>query len=502
MKKITKALLASTMMVSSLGLSTTASAETFNIVVSASPAGLDPHIITAFSSAMIIRGTVYEGLTKIDGNLNIVPALASKWTASSDGKAFTFHLHKNAKFHDGSPLEASDVVASMERVMSKTIASPLASRLASVEKITAKDKNTVVIQLKEPSAPFLAALASIAIVPAEYKNDKDTLQRAPMGTGPFKFKEWKPNGYVELARHSGYHVSGQPMVDGVRFNIVPESSTQQIGLASGQYNMMPNINAMTAQQLQGKSNVNVQSTLELAYSLIGMNTSKPPFDNPKVREALNYALDRNQIIQGALSGAGEVGGPVSPVLKTWAQPLSTYGCFKPSASKAKALLKEAGVKMPVKFTLMVLPRTDTKDMAQIAQAQLAKAGFEVKLEIPEIGKFVQNWKNSNFDAFVSLNSGSPEPDNHFYRTFKTGGSTNVFKYSNAQLDTLLEDGRRTLELPKRQQIYNKVQNILACQGPIAFMTYGQLYTATTKNVTGFKIQADRSMVSLSTTKFK
>ncbi|MCX7342053.1 MAG: ABC transporter substrate-binding protein [Hyphomicrobiales bacterium] len=489
------ALLASVMALSPV----TARAQVLEAAVDASPAGLDPHLITAFTSFQIVNGTIYEGLTTIDKDLRIVPGLAQGWTIAPDGKTYTFKLVPGATFHDGSPVEAADVVASINRVLSKDIASPLASRLAAVDKATATDASTVTIAMKEASAPFLTALASIAIVPRVFETNKDGLQRQPVGTGPFRFKEWQPNGFIELSKHAGYWNKAQPKLDGVKFNIIPESATRQVGLSSGQYAMLPNIDAATALQLRGRPGVKLAETMELAYTLVGMNTAKAPFDNPKVREALNYALNRGEIVQAALFGAGVPGGPLSPALKDWAVNTSSFPCFTHSAAKAQDLLKEAGVTTPVAVTLLVLPRQDIRDIAQVVQAQLNKAGFKADLRIPELGQFVQDWRNSNFDAFVSTNAGSVDPDDYFFRTFRTGGSTNVFKYSNPAVDALLDSARVDLNQAGRKAAYGRVQSLLACDGPAAFMTYGQLFTASRQNVSGFDIIANRSLMSLANT---
>jgi peptide/nickel transport system substrate-binding protein len=180
----------------------TAQAQVLEAAVDGSPAGLDPHLITAFNSFQIVNGTIYEGLTAIDKDLRIVAGLAQSWTMTPDGKVYAFKLVSGATFHDGSTMTADDVVASLNRVVSKDIASPLASRLAAMDKAVAKDAATVEVTLKEPSAPFLTALASIAIVPKAFESNKDGLQRQPVGTGPFKFKEWQPNSFIELSKHA------------------------------------------------------------------------------------------------------------------------------------------------------------------------------------------------------------------------------------------------------------------------------------------------------------
>ncbi|MGO4523231.1 ABC transporter substrate-binding protein [Microvirga sp. 2MCAF35] len=473
-----------------------ASAQVLEIGADNGPTGLDPHLITAFPSFMVVNGNIYEGLTAVDKDLKIVPGLAESWTAAPDGKGYTFKLRQGVKFHDGSAMEAKDVVASLNRVLSKDIASPLASRLSAIESANAVDPTTVELKLKEPSAALLSSLATIAIVPGSMEANKDALQKAPVGTGPFKFQEWQPNGFILLTKNEAYWDKGMPKLAGLKFNIVPESATRQVGLTNGQYALLPNIDAATALQLKGKPNVKLSETMDLAYTLIGMNVSKPPFDNPKVREAVNYAINRQEIVDAALFGAGVPGGPLSPALKNWALDVSKFACYKPDPAKAQALLKEAGVATPVSVTMKVLPRQDIKDIAQVVQEQLNKAGFKVELVNQEQGQFIQDWRNSNFDLFASINAGQPDPDDYFYRTFRTGGSTNVFKYSDAEIDGLLDQARTLQDQAARKAAYDKVQQKLACSGPVAHLTYGTLFSAMNSKLQGFETMPNRSLLVL------
>lgn len=477
-------------------LAGTASAQVLEVAVEASPAGLDPHIVTAFASSQLVLGPIYEGLTALDKDLNIIPGLAQSWTASADGKTVTFKLRPGVTFHDGKPMEAEDAASSLRRVLSKDVGSPLASRLSAMESATAIDATTLELKLKEPSAPLLASLTGIAIVPRGLETNKDALQRAPVGTGPFKFEEWQPNGFIRLARHAGYWNAAEVKLAGVKFNFVPEAATRQVGIGNGQFALLPHIDAATALQLKGKPNIAVRETTELAYTLIGMNTSKPPFDNAKVREALNYALNRKEIIDGALFGSGAPAAPLPAVLRDWAVDVKDLPCYAYDPAKAQALLKEAGVATPIAVSMTVLPRQDIRDIAQVVQQQLGKAGFKVELKNPELGQFVQDWRNSNFDLFASTNAGSIEPDDYFYRAFRTGGSTNVFKYSNPELDALLDKGRATLDKPARQAAYRDAQKILGCTGPAAHIAYPTLFSAVRGNLQGYDIYANRSLVSL------
>jgi peptide/nickel transport system substrate-binding protein len=478
-------------------LASPAFAAPLDLAVDSSPAGLDPHIITAFSSATIVNGTIYEGLTAIDKDLKVVPGLAETWAAAPDGLSYVFKLRSGVKFHNGAPMASEDVAASLRRVQSKDIASPLASRLAAVSSVDIVDPLTVELKLKEPSAPLLAALATIAIVPREMEANKEALQKQPIGTGPFKFETWQPNGYVLLVRNEAYRDAGKPKLDGLKFNIVPESSTRQVGLLSGQYKLLPQVDAATALQLKGKPNISLTQTLELSNTVIGLNVSRPPFNDPKVREAVNYALDRQAIIDAALFGAGVPAGPLSPALKQWVRPVSDFSCYGHDTQKARALLKEAGFTQAQPLVLRVLAaRQDIKDIAQVVQAQLAEVGIKVDLQNEETGQFVQNWRNSNFDLFASANAGGPDPDEFFYRTFHTGGSTNVFKYSDATVDQQLDEARRIQDPARRKALYDQLQATLACSGPVASIAYGTLFSAARTELKGYEIMANRSLVSL------
>jgi peptide/nickel transport system substrate-binding protein len=339
-------------------------------------------------------------------------------------------------------------------------------------------------------------LEALAIVPAESVANAADLQKNPMGTGPFKFDKWVTDANVSLTKNPDYHVSGMPKLAGLKFNIVPEASTRQAGISNGTYQLYPSVDAVTINALARVPGVVTTKVPDLGYSLVGMNTSKPPFDNPKVREALNYALNRHEIVRGVYLGRASIAAPLPAVLTEWAVPYSELPCYQSNPQKAQELLKEAGVATPLAITINVLPNPAARDTAEIVQAQLDKGGFKVTLLAQEIGKFVADWRASNFTAFVSLNGGGIDPDDYFYRTFYTGGSTNVFKYANPALDKQLDAGRAATNKAERRKIYDSVQKTLACQGPIAFLANGDLFTAMRANVKDFAAVPTRSLVYL------
>jgi len=471
-----------------------ASAQTLQVATDQSPVGLDRHVATAFSTTLI-TGPIYEGLTATDSGLQVIPALAESWTVSEDGLTYVFTLRDGVTFHDGSALDAADVVATFTRVQDEATGSPLASRINMVENVEATGDNEVTLTLSTPAAALLSELTTVVIVPSEVadgSSDVD-LQRQPVGTGPFQFGEWVPDTYIELTAFADYWDSELPLVEAVRFNIVPEASTRQVGLSTGTYDMLPNIDSATAVTLQATPNVTLLQTADLAYSLIGMNVAEAPFDDPAVRAAVNMGINRDQLVEAVYFGQAEPGGPLSPALEEWALSVAEFSCYGGDPAAAQQMLAEAGYTDPVAFTINVLGSLQTVvDAAQVVQAQLNEAGFDVTLNVQEQGTFVQDWRNSNFQAFASLNGGRTDPDGYLYRTFHSGGSTNVFNYADAQVDEWLEAGRSEVDPSEREAIYAQLQEKLACEGPIAHLAYGDLYTATTEGVEGYEVVGDRS----------
>ena len=473
---------------------TVASAQTLQVATDQSPVGLDRHVATAFSTTLI-TGPIYEGLTATDSGLQVIPALAESWTVSEDGLTYVFALREGVTFHDGSSFDAGDVVATFARVQDEATGSPLASRINMVESVEATGDHEVTLQLSAPAAALLSELTTVVIVPSDVADGSSgvDLQRQPVGTGPFAFGEWVPDTYIELTAFDRYWEDGLPMVDAVRFNIVPEASTRQVGLSTGTYDMLPNIDSATAATLQATPEVTLLDAADLAYSLIGMNVAESPFDDPAVRAAVNMGINRDELVQAVYFGQAEPGGPVSPALSEWAMPVNEFNCYGGDPEAAAQMLADAGYDGPVEFTINVLGSLQTVvDVAQVVQAQLNDAGFDVTLNVQEQGTFVQDWRNSNFQAFASLNGGRTDPDGYLYRTFHTDGSTNVFNYSDSQVDEWLEQGRSTVDIGEREVIYDQLQDRLACEGPIAHLAYGDLYTAVGDGVEGYEVVGDRS----------
>jgi peptide/nickel transport system substrate-binding protein len=466
---------------------------TLELAVESSPAGLDPHIVTAFSSFQII-GQVYEGLMEINADLQLEPALATGFTVSSDGLTYTFTLREGVKFHNGRAFTADDVVYSFERIVDVATGSPQASRFAQVASVEAVDDLTARFTLRQAYAPFLANLPQLTIVAREAVEEHGNLQQVAIGTGPFMLSEIVPDTYTLLTANPDYYRAGEPGVAALKYNVVPEASTRAAGLRTGAYHLVPDVDPATAQTLGNVSGITLLGIQDLAYTLLGVNVTRPPFDDPLVRRALNLAIDRDEIVEAVYYGDAVPGGPLSPGLTDWALPVSEYNCYASDPVTARRLLADAGYPNGVDFEIVTLGTLRVVvDAAQVMQAQLADAGFRATVSVEELGSFVQRWRNSDFDTFASLNGGNIDPDGYLDRTFRTGGSTNVFQYSNPAVDTLLTAGQRAVDPGVRRGIYADLQRALACDGPVVHLAYATLFTAHRDEVAGFVQTPTRSL---------
>jgi peptide/nickel transport system substrate-binding protein len=466
---------------------------TLEIGVDQAPVGLDPHLVTAFSSFVVI-GQIYDGLIEFDADLTIGPALATTWQISDDGLVYDVELRDDVTFHNGRAMTADDVIYSFERIMAEETGSPQASRFSQVVSAEATGEHAVRFTLSAPFAPFLGNLSNLIVVPGEVVEAEGDLQRVAVGTGPFMLDEVVPDTFVRLVANPDYYRDGQPKLAALRYNVVPEASTRAAGLRTGAYHLLPDVDPATAQTLRNASGLELLEVQDLAYTLLGLNVEREPFGDPRVRRAINLAIDRDEIVTAVYFGNAIPGGPLSPGLDQWALNTDEFVCYDHDPDAARALLADAGY--PDGFELEILTFGTIKvvsDLAQVLQAQLSEVGIDTAVNVAEFGTFVQDWRNSDFQAFVSLNGGNADPDGYFYRTFHSTGATNVFQYDAPTVDRLLERGRSSADDAARYATYAELQRILACQGPAAHVAYATLFSGVREDVSGFQQMPTRGM---------
>jgi peptide/nickel transport system substrate-binding protein len=442
--------------------------------------------------AVAILGTIYGTLTELDQNLDVVPGLAESWETSENGKTLTFKLREGVTFHDGTPLTSADVKASLDAINKEETAAVARSTLASVTDVAAPDPTTVVLTLSGADAGILAGLSSVnlAILPAD--TTEEALQAAPNGTGPFKFSERTPNESITLVANPDYW--GDPVkLAGVEFRIIPDETSIVSALQSGNVQLAQLDDPLVAQSAEG-GDVTVTPTPQLSYHVLQLNARHAPLDDLDVRLAIQCAIDRQQVLDTAALGEGEVVGPItSPAYKS--DP-NARPCPTRDVDKAKSYLDKAGHAdgITIKTIVSQGEYATSVNEAQNLQAQLAEAGITLDLETMDINTYVDRWLAADFDAAVALNGGRPDPDGMYGRYFTSTGNLNqVAGFSSPELDQLFAEGKATTDVDKRKEIYAQVSKYLEDNAAWIWLFSSYAYTAATSNVSGFTPMANGSL---------
>jgi len=458
---------------------------------------LDPHVATAFSSFRVIEH-VYEGLLRFDSDSALQPALAASFEISGDGTVYDFTLRNGVTFHDGSALTAEDVKFSFERVLDPDTASPQASRIASIESIEVVSDTQIRFNLSEPFSPFLSALPQVFVVPQDFTSKVSDPQIDMLGTGPFQLDELGPD-VARLSKNASYWDPDLPRLDGVLIRQIPDASTLRSALRTGQLDMIFGfgVDVTSAGSFAGLPGFEVVSVPGLNYSLLGIQNERPPFDDVRVRQALSLAVDRQALAEIVNFGRAAVAAPISPSVPEFG-PLSPdrLPFYTRDVARARALLEDAG-QSDLSFKLSPIPTVpEAVQLAEVMQQQFQEAGITTEIEVLDFSTWLDNWRNSNFDTFVSLNGGNPDPDIHLFRHITTAGSTNVFNFSDETVDELLIEGRTTSSVEERAAIYAQLQERIAEQVPFLFLTYPEVFAVTSSAVEGFALRADQSIASI------
>jgi peptide/nickel transport system substrate-binding protein len=461
---------------------------------------LEPHTSPGTSSVRFHQ-LIYNSLLKFDDNLAPVGDLVQDgWKVSADGLTYTFTLKPNLKFHNGDPVTSDDVKFTIERILDPKIAAIGKSFISSVASVDAPSPDTVVLHLSTPSAALPVYLAGYETVIISKKvaqsGDLSKIENA-IGTGPFKVDKWVPDSYMTLARNPTFHEPGKPYLDGLRVNIIPNEDDLLAAFRANSLDLTWTDSATFAKKADAVSAVSVVRVPALAYNLFFVQTAVPPLDNPDVRTALSYALDRNALIQGASLGEGVLSGPIPPANKRWARPVTDWADYKPDPAKAKQMLAAAGFPNGFSFTMYTQTSNPSHApaMAQIAQAQWAQIGVKVNIQLMEFAAWVQKWLKADISIVPANNSGAPDPDFYLYRYFHSTGNLQFISgnFHTSELDGLLDKGRQSSDYATRKAAYDRAQEILVTGHPFYWTYSGYLYTLQSKRMHGFTALANDSI---------
>ncbi len=434
---------------------------TLKVALPAELPALDPTTNTAAVIDRVFYNNVYQGLVRIDRRGEIVPCLASSWEISENGKLYTFHLKTGVSFHDGSDFTSADVKYSLERVSDPTTAVPHPEYYSNIEKITTPTVDVVEIRLAESSSTFLFNLArgDSVILP---KGVEDISTR-PVGTGPFHFDNWKEGSSVSLVRFKDYYDPDLPYLDKIIFEFMADVNTQITALRSGDIDAIAYLNSPeNALTLQDDENLKVLEGVTTWEVILAMNNSLQPFSNPLVRKAINYAIDRSEIIEGVTFGFGKpIGSLMSPtnpnyIDLTWVYP------HRPT--KARSLLEQAGYPEGFSATL-TLPSSYALSLrsGKIIAQQLKSVGIDLQIKKIGWGQWLQKvFANSEYELTII---GHAEAfDISIY-----ANPDYYFQYDNPEFAEIVKKAEKEIDETRRRAYYAIAQWILAEDAPSAFL---------------------------------
>ncbi|MRX73603.1 peptide-binding protein [Bacillus lacus] len=462
------------------------------------------------TSSTDIEGFIYDGLVSADTEFEPALHLAEDIQQSEDGLTYTVKIRKGVTFHDGEELSADDVIFTYSIPLNKDYAGERGSSFDMIESINKVDEYTVDFKLKQKDASFYAVSLSYGILPEHILKDVPVADlgenefntKKPVGTGPFKFAEWKDGQYVKVVANEDYFL-GRPHLDSVTYKIVPDMDALIAQLQAGDVHYVPAVPSTDIETVKNFKGIKVESGLGLNYSYIGWNEKNELFQDVKVRQALTHAIDRETIVASVLNGEGEVAHvPESPLSWAYSNDVPKFGY---DTEKAKQLLGEAGWKdsngdgildkegKKFSFTLKTNQGNKVReDVAVIVQQQLKEVGIEVKPEIVEWSAFIEqisapNW---NYEAMILGWSLATFPDQYdIFHSSQMEQGLNFVWWENEEADKLINEARQILDREEYKNAYTDIYKIIAEEQPYTFLYYPNVHNAMPDALEGYEFHA-------------
>ena len=462
--------------------------------------GRDPATATAFQTVQTL-GLVYDTLIDTGPEGELEPALATDWEVSEDGTTVTLQLREGVTFHDGADFTAEDAKATLERVIDPDTGSVVASNLGNVEAIETPDDTTLEISLKQPDAALLNVLSQTGTSIVDSGDiESKSVGREVNGTGPFRWESWEQGQQVTLSANADYWGEA-PTLQNVELRVIPDESSILSGMRAGSFDLGIVTDPSVANQVGDGDDVQLISQPTLSYHVLQLNAQRGPLDDVRVRQAIACAVDRDQVVQQAYFGQGEVTGPItSPAFEYDA----TEGlpCDPPDLETARSLLEEAGEGdgFALETIVMTGEYATASAIAQSLQGQLQEIGVSLELLQQETNVYVDNWLNANYDAAVALNGGSTDPYLMYGRYFGPNASlATPAGLADQTLADLLTEGNSTTDDAERQRIFGELQATLLELSPWVWLQHNQSYYLLGSDVEGFQAMTTESLDYLTQT---
>lgn len=448
---------------------------------------LDPHVYAGSAWKVLIEA-LYSPLVGFDQGSKIAPRLAERWE-TPDPRTTVFHLRRGATFHEGSPVTAEDVKFSFDRILNPATGATLRTNLEGV-KVTIVDDGTVKLETSQPNATLLSVLAlpEAAIVSKTWMQGGPNVKVQANGTGPFRLKAYEPSVRAQLEKNPNYIVEGQPRLDGVEFRMIKSDDARVNALRTGSVDMIDFVPWKDIDALRRQPNLVVDSSGG-AFMNIWFNATRKPFDDPKLRKAFAYAIDRAGISKAAFFGHGSpiLGPPTTPDSPFYNEEFENTFGYDPQ--QAKKLLAEAGHPNGLEFEFLIFQGLGIyTSTAQIIQQNLKDIGVIAKIRLVEFATLLERKNNANYDAMiygVSVKLADPDAYAYYFGADSSYWAKPI-SYRDETLEKLLVEGRSTLDETARKGIYRKVEERLLETSPWVFVNWREQAQGYRRNVKGYR----------------
>lgn len=477
---------------------------TLRVAINAEPGNLDPVAARSLVSQHVI-GAMCEKLYDINESGGITPQLADgDPKVSSDQLQMDIKIRTGLSFSDGTPLDAEAVKFTLDRNKDRAD-SPRRSDFAALDSVEVLDPATVRLHLKKPFSPMLGALTYLGgmpVSPKAAKANEKAFADAPVCVGPFVFDKRTAQTNVLLKKNTNYYDAANVHLDGVEFQVVPDSNIRVANLRSGNIQVVDQVPPSSLAELQAMQNSLKVSIVEsFGYYGITVNmgnrdgVGKPParidsiFNDQRVRKALDLAINREALVRTIFSGVYTPAcGPISPE-STFTSP-EAQKCTEANPAEAKKLLEQTGLPMPVKFDLMIPATPDQTTVGEAIQAMGKEAGFDIRLNPMEFAAALKEYNDGRYTAFLISWSGRPDPDGNMTNLFGTLGAQNNGGYSNPKFDEAVTAAQATTEVAVRSKEYARAIGVLKEDVPVVYIYRPKVLTGMSNKVTGVRTTSD------------
>ncbi|BBY89865.1 ABC transporter substrate-binding protein [Mycolicibacterium tokaiense] len=453
--------------------------------IAGEPDQLDPHKTSAYFSFEVLEN-VFDTLVEPDADLEMKPALAESWEVSPDELTWTFRLRPGVRFHNGDPLTAEDVVFSYRRIIDEGLTN--VDKFSAVADVSAPDPATVVIRLDRPTPNLLTNLGGfkgMAIV-SRRNVESGEIATNPVGTGPFAFAGQRSGDSITLRANPDYW-GGPPKVPGVTFRFISEPSTALSALQAGEVDWTDSIPTQRVSQLEGDDSLSLAVTPSNDYWYLALNNAKPPWNDVRVRQAVAYGIDRDAIVAATSYGTAALNQLAIPEGNPWFTPYDTYSY---DIDRARSLLQEAESQPQNLDMLVTSEYPETVTAAQIIADNLAPLGITVNIRTVDFATWLDEQNNGNFDMLMMGWLGNIDPDDFYYAQHHTDGTSNAQKFSDPEVDRLLDAGRVETDRDARADDYAKAATLIADNVSYIYLYNPSVIQAWTPALQGYEARRD------------